>query len=155
MKGLALFLAVVAAMALVILPAWILNPFAPETHRGLAVAYAAKRYAPFVTAILTIAGLFLAFRLWNRWWRKVLVILAVLILGGAAWLSHQNHFEWMFAPLQNAAYADSANAPFVAPDDMVLTVAYNGDAAAYPIRQLAYHHVVHDVVGGVPIVVTY
>jgi len=155
MKGLALFVAVVAAVAVVILPAFILNPFAPETPRGLAVAFAAKRYAPLVTAILTIAGLFLAFRLWHRWWRKVLVVLAVLILGGATWLSHQNHFEWMFAPLQNAAYADSANAPFVAPDDMVLAVTYNGDAAAYPIRQLAYHHVVHDVVGGVPIVVTY
>ena len=31
----------------------------------------------------------------------------------------------------------------------------NGEAAAYPIRQLAYHHLVQDIVGGVPIVVTY
>ena len=30
-----------------------------------------------------------------------------------------------------------------------------GEAAAYPIRQMAYHHLVHDTVGGVPVVVTY
>ena len=155
MRLIALFLAVIAAVAVVIVPAFILNPFAMETPRGLAVAYAAKRWAPPITALLAAAGLFLAFRLWHTWWRKTLVVLALLILGGAAWLAHQNHFEWMFAPLQNAAYADSADAAFVAPDDMVLAVAHNGDAAAYPVRQLAYHHVVHDVLGGVPIVVTY
>jgi small-conductance mechanosensitive channel len=155
MKGAALFIAVVAAAAVVILPAWILNPFAPETPQGLAVAYAAKRWAPLVTALLAAAGIFLAFRLWHTWWRKTLVVVAMLVLAATTWLAHQNHFEWMFAPLQNAAYADSANAPFVEQDDMVLAVAHNGEAAAYPVRQLAYHHLVHDVVGGVPIVVTY
>lgn len=155
MKGLALFLLVVAAVAIVVLPAFILNPFAPETPRGLAVAYAAKRWAPIATLLFAAIGLFLAFRLWHTWWRKTLAVAALLILGAAVWLSHQNHFEWMFAPLQNAAYADSANAPFVEQDDMVLAVAHNNDAAAYPVRQLAYHHIVHDVLGGVPIVVTY
>ncbi len=29
------------------------------------------------------------------------------------------------------------------------------DSRAYPIRELAYHHVVNDTVGGVPIAVTY
>ena len=36
-----------------------------------------------------------------------------------------------------------------------VAVERNGEAAAYPVRQLAYHHIVQDVVGGVPIVVTY
>ena len=31
----------------------------------------------------------------------------------------------------------------------------NGVALAYPIRQLAYHHVVNEVIGGTPLVVTY
>jgi hypothetical protein len=154
-KGLALFLLVVTSVTVVVLPVFILNPFAAETPRGLAVAYAAKRSAPIATLIFAAVGLFLAFRLWHTWWRKTLAVAALLILGAAAWLSYQNHFEWMFAPLQNAAYADSANAPFVEPDDMVLAVAHNNDAAAYPVRQLAYHHIVHDVLGGVPIVVTY
>ena len=38
---------------------------------------------------------------------------------------------------------------------MVLGVVVNGDAVAYPVNQLAYHHVINDEVGGVPIVATY
>jgi hypothetical protein len=154
-KGFALLLLVAAIVAFAIAPAFILNPFAPETPRGLAIAYAFKRYAPVVTLVVAALALFLAFRLWCTWWRKTLVVIAMLVIVAAGWLAHQNHFEWMFAPLQNAAYADSASAPFVEQDDMVLAVAHNSDAAAYPIRQLAYHHIVHDTLGGVPIVVTY
>jgi len=29
------------------------------------------------------------------------------------------------------------------------------DARAYPIREIAYHHIVNDVVNGVPVCVTY
>lgn len=155
MKGLALFLLVVAACAIVFLPAYILNPFAPETERGLAVAYTAKRYAPVVTLLFVAAGVWLATKLWNRWWRKTLVVLALLLLVGTVWLSRQNHFEWMFAPLAKSAYAAMHEVDFVEADDMVLAVKVNGEAAAYPVRLLAYHHIVHDVVGGVPIVVTY
>ena len=155
MKGAALVLLVVIAVALVVLPAWILNPFAPETPRGLAVAYAAKRLAPVATIILFALGAWLAFRLWRTWWRKTLAILAMVTLAATVWLARQNHFEWMFAPLRNSAYADARNAPFVDKDDMVLAVRIGNEAAAYPVRQLAYHHIVHDVVGGVPIVVTY
>ena len=39
--------------------------------------------------------------------------------------------------------------------EMVLTVSFNGDARAYPVREMAYHHIVNDVVGGVPIAATY
>ena len=155
MKGAALFLLVVAAVALVVLPAWLLNPFATETPRGLAVAYVAKRIAPLATVVLFAIGVWLTLRLWRTWWRKTLAVLAMVVLVAAVWLAQQNHFEWMFAPLPNAAYAASGDAPFVDGDDMVLAVRVGSDAAAYPIRQLAYHHIVHDVVGGVPIVVTY
>jgi hypothetical protein len=61
----------------------------------------------------------------------------------------------MFAPLPDARFVRAANADFVTPDDMVLAVAVGSDAAAYPVRQLAYHHLVEDAVGPVPIVATY
>jgi Protein of unknown function (DUF3179) len=41
------------------------------------------------------------------------------------------------------------------PDDKVLAVNLSGSARAYPIRTIAYHHIINDVVGGVPIVTTY
>jgi hypothetical protein len=36
-----------------------------------------------------------------------------------------------------------------------MVVAINGEAVAYPIRLMGYHHVVEDTVGGTPIVATY
>jgi hypothetical protein len=61
----------------------------------------------------------------------------------------------MFHPLARAAYVHADAASFVSDADLVIAVERNGEAAAYPIRQLAYHHLVQDAVGGVPIVVTY
>jgi hypothetical protein len=38
---------------------------------------------------------------------------------------------------------------------MVIAVNVQGEARAYPIREMAYHHIVNDVVAGQPIVSTY
>jgi hypothetical protein len=61
----------------------------------------------------------------------------------------------MFNPLPNPAYVKTADANFVNDDDRLMVVAINGEAVAYPIRLMGYHHVVEDTVGGTPIVATY
>jgi hypothetical protein len=61
----------------------------------------------------------------------------------------------MFAPLSSVAYAKASEAAFVNDNDMVMAIEINGEAVAYPVRQLAYHHIVNDVVGGRPITATY
>ena len=76
-------------------------------------------------------------------------------MAGAVWFARQNHFEWMFTPLSDPAYVRGSAADFVQPGDMVLGVVVNDDAAAWPVNQLAYHHVVNTEVGGVPIAATY
>jgi hypothetical protein len=38
---------------------------------------------------------------------------------------------------------------------VVIAVAYNGEAKAYPVRYIGYHHQVRDTVGGKPVMVTY
>jgi hypothetical protein len=81
--------------------------------------------------------------------------LAALLALAAAWLSRQDYFEWMFRPLPDVRFVRAPAASFVAPADIVLAVAAGGEAAAYPVRQLAYHHLVEDAIGGVPIVATY
>jgi len=37
----------------------------------------------------------------------------------------------------------------------VLCVTISGESVAYPVRLMAYHHLVGDTVGGTPIVATY
>jgi hypothetical protein len=62
----------------------------------------------------------------------------------------------MFNPLRNPAFASTTEAAsFVDPADMLIAVELQGDAVAYPVRQMAYHHVVNDQVGGTPVVSTY
>ena len=61
----------------------------------------------------------------------------------------------MFNPLPAAAFANVSDTTFVADNDQVMAIAVNDEAVAYPIRAMAYHHVVEDTVGGVPIVATY
>jgi hypothetical protein len=85
----------------------------------------------------------------------VVLVFALVIVCGLAWLARQNHFEWMFHPLPAAGYTGIEKANFVDGTDMVIAVQVNGEAVAYPIRQMAYHHVVADTVGGTPLVATY
>ena len=154
-----LFLLVVAALAMVVLPIWLIRPFAPQTTQGLAAAYGLRHWAPWGTLLLLAAGLWIAAGLWRgaRWWSRTAVALALVVLAAAAWRAPRNEtmFEGMFAPLARPASAPAAEARWVEAADPVLAVDLNGDAAAYPVRQVAYHHVVNDVVGGVPLAVTY
>jgi hypothetical protein len=61
----------------------------------------------------------------------------------------------MFNPLKNSAYVKANDAGFVRDSDMVLAVKIKDEAVAYPVRLMAYHHVVSDTVGGTPICATY
>ena len=157
LAGAALFLLMIAALALVAVPMWLIRPFAPQTPEGLAVAYTLRRAAPLATVAAVAAALFLAVVLWRnaRWWSRTLTILALVPLLGAAWAARQNVFEKMFAPLADTRSAPAAEAGWVEENDPVLAVALNGEAAAYPVRQVSYHHIVQDVGGGVPIAATY
>ena len=155
---LVLLLLSMIALATVITPVWLIQPFRPQTTRGLAYSMAMRSWSPIITVIALISALALVVWLWRgsrSWWRKALLLLILLPVLPATWFARQNHFEWMFHPLPNAAYAKASDASFVADSDMVLSVENNGEAVAYPVRQMAYHHVVQDVVGGKPIAATY
>ena len=155
--GFTLVLLVLAALALVAVPIFLIQPFSPQTSRGLAVSFVLRRWAPLATILALIGGLALAIMLWRggRWWSRTLVVLALVPLVGAVWLARFNVFEHLFAPLGDVRFARVAEADWMDDGDMVLAVEHNGDAAAYPVRQMAYHHIVEDTVGGVPVAVTY
>ena len=142
---------------MVIAPVFIILPFRAQTPDGLRLALSLRQWSPIATPAASILVLLLTAFLWrgSRWWRKALLVLAFTLTLPPVWFSRQNHFEWMFNPLPNPAYAGASEAAFIDNGDYVIAVELNGDAAAYPIRQMAYHHIVHDIVGGVPLVVTY
>ena len=154
-----LWLAALVSVAVVLLPVFILRPFSPQTAPAVAVAYRLREAAPLLTAV--VAGLVLMAVAvgWRRApgrWARVAVVGALGIALGAAWLGRQNQFEWMFNPLRTPTYASAAEAAaFTDPADMLIAVEIRGDAVAYPVRQMGYHHVVNDQVGGIPVASTY
>ena len=153
-----LFATLAIAFAVVFIPVWIIQPFKPQTTRGVELSYMLRRFSPWITLVALVFGFLLLVKLWmgsQRWWKKALLLIILIPLLASTWFARQNHFEWMFNPLANAAYAKINDAGFVGADDIVLTVEINGEAAAYPVRLMAYHHLVEDVVGGTPIVATY
>jgi Protein of unknown function (DUF3179) len=153
-----LTLATLVSVAVVAIPIYLIRPFSPQTPQTVALAYQLRSVSPWLAPAASalaavLAALILAQR--PRWPRATPVALAGLLALGVAWLSRQNHFEWMFAPLKTAEYARTGEASFVDDSDMVIAVELNGDAVAYPVRQMAYHHVLNDEVGGEPVVSTY
>jgi len=87
-------------------------------------------------------------------WRKGLLVLAGVPVLFSAVMSRLNYFEWMFHPVDGAKF-ESESSSKLAAGEMILAVRYGADARAYPIREMAYHHILNDVVAGVPIAVTY
>jgi MFS family permease len=153
-----LLLIVVSAIALVFIPAWLIQPFKPQSARGVALSYMMRSWSPVLTIAALLLAAFLVVWLWRgarRWWRKAILVVVLVPLLASTWFARQNHFEWIFNPLAKSSFAKVDQATFLTDDDVVLAVESNQEAVAYPIRYMAYHHVVQDVVGGKPIVATY
>ena len=154
----ALFVLTLIVLAIVLIPVWLIQPFRPQTPREMEVAYLLRRWSPLLTVFALIVALTLALWLWRgtrRWWRKSALVVMLIMTGASVWAARQNHFEWMFNPLPAPAYARTSEAAFVDDNDRVMTVEVGNEAVAYPVRLMAYHHLVADTVGGTPLVATY
>jgi hypothetical protein len=152
-----LFALVVAVLAIVLTPVFLIMPFKAQTPRIMEISFVMRRWSPWVTVLGSLLILTLTIGLWigGRWWSRAVLVFLILPAFAATWLARQNHFEWMFNPLPTPAYASLSEAAFVNDDDRVMAVAIGNEAVAYPIRIMAYHHLVADTVGGTPIVATY
>lgn len=148
----------VAICSMVAIPVFLIQPFAAQTERDICVSYLLRSWSPGVSVILALTAIALAVFIWKysrHLFSKALLIFPLFIIFIFTWFAHQNHFEWMFNPLAQPKFAMVGETDFIADDDMVMAVNINGDAVAFPVRQMAYHHVVQDVVGGMPITATY
>jgi Protein of unknown function (DUF3179) len=149
-------LCALAAIGLFTIPTFIIRPFRHQAPRALFLAMALRQRAPLGTLIASLACFLFAFVLWrtaNRW-RKTLLAFTLLLVTFSAVMARLNYFEWMFHPIAGPQFL-AQSASKLDPKEMILAVRFGSDARAYPISQMAYHHVLNDIVGGVPIAVTY
>jgi hypothetical protein len=137
-------------------PAFIIRPFRYQAPRALLWAIAIRQRAPIISLLCAIVSFLRIAMLWrssNKWIKAVLSLVAIAVTFSAV-MSRLNYFEWMFHPVDSAKF-EAESSSKLGTDEMILAVRYGADARAYPIREMAYHHVLKDVVGGVPIAVTY
>jgi hypothetical protein len=148
----------VLSFAFVFIPACLIQPSSPRIPAISVCPHALKQWSPILTLLALLAALAIAYMLWRRtrrWWGKAAIVLVFAPLLLTVWFARQNHFEWMFRPLPNASFVSAKAVDFVHDNELVLAIEINGDAVAFPVRQIAYHHVVQEVVGGKPVVATY
>src|SRR5215203_1714927 len=150
-----LLIAAAAAAVVVLVPTVTIHPFRPQTTQAVELSYALKRAAPAVTAIALGVTLVSALLLWGGtrlWWRRGIMLVLLAVTGLVTWFARQNHFEWMFNALPKAEYVSVPEArAFLVDAEVVMGIDVNGTRLAYPVRQVAYHHLVNEVVGGTPL----
>jgi hypothetical protein len=146
----------VVAIGFFFVPAFIIRPFTHQSPRSLLLAMALRQRAPLGTLIAALICLILAYELWRTVgrWRKRFLVITLLVVTFSAVMARLNYFEWMFHPIAGPQFV-AQSASKLDPKEMVLAVRLGDDARAYPISQMAYHHVLNDVIAGVPIAVTY
>lgn len=158
-----LFLLFVAAgVSLVAVPMYVIRPFRAQGARELEVALAFVRWAPVWTVVDGVLAAVFAVMLWRgssvTGWRtagrRLIVLAGILLVTSAAVMARVNIFERVFRPVTEPQFLTASEAP-VDDDDMVLAVRVGEQARAYPVRTLAYHHLLNDTLAGEPLIVTY
>lgn len=149
-------LCALATVALFFIPAFIIRPFRHQAPRALWLAMTLRQRAPLGTLLAALACVILALGLWrfaSRWGKSALALTLVVVAFSAV-MARLNYFEWMFHPIANPQFLAQSESKLDA-KEMILAVRFGDDARAYPISQMAYHHVLNDIVEGVPVAVTY
>ncbi len=157
-RGLWLLLGLLAvlSLSLFLIPAYVIRPFHHQSESALALAIAVKPIAPALTLAAVAGVLALGWRLWRGSSRaaRAGMVIALALSAASAVMVRQNYFEWMFHPITGAGFVSPGDAR-LSDKEMVMAVRIGQEARAYPIVQMAYHHILNDTVAGVPIAVTY
>jgi hypothetical protein len=153
---LALFISLAAALFLLIFPNYIIRPDRPQDPGALQAALLVLRYqhlAELICAAIALAALVSYLRIKPLGRPRKLTIAAAATVFVCAAASRVDIYELLFHPIGSPSFQPAGETKLDA-DEHLLAVSVEG-SRAYPIRTVAYHHIVNDVVGGVPIAVTY
>lgn len=165
-KAALLFLmAVLAALALAlsIFPSYLLAPNRAHTPDDISFAFRMLGLAPWLVLGVAVLSSLVGITVWRLpklagTARRVLLGTALVVLMApmvvAAAISRGTIFERMFTAVSEVELESEASQP-VAGDEMVMGIAMGGEARAYPIRIVGFHHIVHDTLAGEPVVTTY
>jgi Protein of unknown function (DUF3179) len=158
MRTLSLIIGLLLLFAVEILRVYFIMPF-PGSQKSdtINIAYGLNNYMLWLRILgLLLIAFPVAYILRNsRTWKKLLLVV-VLIFYGVVFYYFNFKFlaDKMFIQPNYKKFA-SGETKEIPGDKLVVGVAINGEARAYPIQLIGYHHQVRDTVGNTPIMVTY
>ncbi|MEJ7645785.1 MAG: DUF3179 domain-containing (seleno)protein [Chryseolinea sp.] len=149
------YVGVVALIVYEILKVYFIMPMpGSQEMNSLDVAYILHTYRwsfRIVLGLFFILGLPAAFRVKRKWIPALFILLFLFVV-----------YTFNFKMLADKMFRQPEKLSFKSRSENVLTdssivmgVALKGEAKAYPIRYLSYHHQVPDIIGGQEVLVTY
>ncbi len=91
----------------------------------------------------------------STWKRKWIPAIPLVLLGAVIYMANFNMAADAMFKIPKQLTTVTADKNKVDSNRLVIGVVNNGEAKAYPIRFLGYHHQVQDVVGGKKLLITY
>jgi hypothetical protein len=137
-------------VALILAPPVVALPPVNQTPAMLTAAHLSHTLAPIASVLVAALA---AIQLWRRRTWSTAALLAVAL--GCVALSRVNLLERIFAPALDVETAAIGNFHDVRDTDMVIGVVIGGQSRAYPVRYLAYHHMLNDQLGSSALLPTY
>ncbi len=157
-RTLLLILALLFLFAVEILRVYFIMPF-PGSQRAntIDIAYFLNKYVWVFRIVGFIMLLPLAIYAYRhaRVWKKIVLSVFIILYGFVFYLFNFKFLaDKMFYQPNNKILASVAENK-IDSNKLVIGIAINGQAKAYPIEIIGYHHQVQDTVGGEPAMITY
>lgn len=153
------FLLAIFSVAGYYLSLTLLAPFRSQTQSHIEWAYFLGSWQGFLGVAFLTLGVMLVFYLWPRSpsvvYRIGLVVCLCFLVASAILSLNENPTSRMFERLNGGQYVEASEAEHVADEEMVMGLAVDGQAVAYPVKMVSYHHIINERLGDEPYVVTY
>lgn len=107
-----------------------------------------------IVGIVLAIGPLLYYLRKGKAWQKILLVVVLLLYGFVFYMFNFKFLaDKMFYQPKEKLFTN--NVPDSLKQKLVIGVVINGEAKAYPIQVIGYHHQVKDTIGGSPVIVTY
>ncbi|MEO8067505.1 MAG: DUF3179 domain-containing (seleno)protein [Flavobacteriales bacterium] len=109
-----------------------------------------------LVGLAVLLGPFLHYMRSGNWWKRIAVIIPAALCALVFYaFNYKFMADKMFYPPKSKVTSPPGPLSQREGGRLVISVERNGDARAYPIELIGYHHQVLDTVGGAPVMVTY
>ncbi len=154
--GTAIFISFLLAVVEVFKVYFIMPFLGSQEDETIRIAYAFHQY---IWIIRIVGWVFLGYLLFKGWrttpWARIVMAIPLLLYGMVVYAFNFKFLadKMFYQPETKILLPLTDNA--INPRDIVLGVTVNGEAKAYSLEIIGYHHQIADTLGGEPIMVTY